>query len=262
MSKVQVEPVGWIWEITVLSGNPPNMKRRSLPSWRYFFLALLCYLFLMSFGGMEVKVDCETLLWNQDICLTCLPLVESVLLQLHCHGNLPLLNLIQPRVCLSALLLQCRQVISNTLILSCIVPKWSGVDITAVLQHLWCCSCAVLWAAQPSCACLQPPLPLSWQSRGSTTCTICLAQQSAKVGTAGNLCLLAVLLPPPCTAAKQSWSGHGPWGESCWRRELCAPQSCGVWGGSQYFCSTHCGVKPPKGWFLAPQDLIKLGAGR
>lgn len=228
MSKVQVEPVGWIWEITVLSGNPPNMKRRSLPSWRYFFLALLCYLFLMSFGGMEVKVDCETLLWNQDICLTCLPLVESVLLQLHCHGNLPLLNLIQPRVCLSALLLQCRQVISNTLILSCIVPKWSGVDITAVLQHLWYCSCAVLWAAQPSCACLQPPLPLSWQSRGSTTCTVFLAQQPAKVGTAGNLCLLAVLLPPPAQQPSSPGVAVGLGGILLEKGALCPSELWGV----------------------------------
>lgn len=161
---------------------------------------------------MEVKVDCETLLWNQDICLTCLPLVESVLLQLHCHGNLQLLNLIQPRVCLSALLLQCRQVISNILILGCIVPKWSGVDITAVLQHLWCCSCAVLWAAEPSCACLQPPLPLSRQSRGSTTCIVFPAQQPAKVGTAGNLCLLAVLLPRPAQQPSSHGVAMGPGG--------------------------------------------------
>jgi len=91
----------------------------------------------MSFGGTGVKVDCETLLWNQDICLACLPPVKSVLHQLHCHGNLQLLNLIQPRVCLSVLLLQCRQVISNILILSYITPEWLGIDITTVLQHLW-----------------------------------------------------------------------------------------------------------------------------
>ena len=60
----------------------------------FFLLDLSLLVFLMSFGGMEVKVDSETWLWNQDICVTCLPLVETVLLQLHCHGNLHLLNLI------------------------------------------------------------------------------------------------------------------------------------------------------------------------
>lgn len=38
---------------------------------------LLCHLFVTSFGDREVKLGCETLFWNQDICLICLPLKKS-----------------------------------------------------------------------------------------------------------------------------------------------------------------------------------------
>lgn len=194
---------------------------------------------------MGVKVDCETLLWNQDTCLTCLPSVKSVLLQLHCHGNLQLLNLIQPRVCLSVLLLQCRQVISNVLILSYIIPQWLGIDITTVLQYLWYCSCVLLWAAWPSCACLQPPLPLSWQSKGSAACIVFLVQQSAKVGDCRQPLLAGGISSSPCRAVKHGVP-VGLGGECCWQRELCIPKELWDWGGSQYLCSIHNGVKAPK----------------
>lgn len=71
------------------------------------------------------------------------------------------------RGCLSIQLLQCRQVISNISILSYSIPKWLGMDITVALQHLWYCSCVLLWAAWSSCARLQPLLPLSWWRKDS-----------------------------------------------------------------------------------------------
>lgn len=38
---------------------------------------VLCHFFIISLDGREVKLGCETLLWNKDICLIRLPLKKS-----------------------------------------------------------------------------------------------------------------------------------------------------------------------------------------
>lgn len=126
-----------------------------------------------------------------------------------------------------------------------------------VLQHLWYCSCVLLWAAL---LCLPPAsssslLAEQWQCR--------LHSLSGPAIGKGRDCrqpLLAGGTPSsPCKAAKHG-APVGLGGGMLLEKGALHPQEFWGWGGSHYLCGIHNGVKSPR-TDPGSKDQIKLEAG-
>lgn len=100
-------------------------------------------------------------------------------------------------------------------------PYYHGTAASVVLLLCSVLSCLALLCLPPASS--SSLLAEQWQCRLHSLCgpAIGKCRDCRQPLLAGG----TSFLPPQSSRA---WSTHGPWGECCWRRELCTPRSCGV----------------------------------